>query len=84
MPPYVAPEQRRIAYVSDAFVGEAWRRRGVFRALLAAAEGFAAAGGATRLMIGVLAGNEVAKRAYRTAGFRPYAMELAKDLPRPG
>jgi GNAT superfamily N-acetyltransferase len=83
MPPYVAPTRARIAYVSDAFVRAPWRGRGVFRALLAAAERFAVARGATRIMIGVLAGNDAAERAYRASGFRPYAMELSRDLPEP-
>jgi GNAT superfamily N-acetyltransferase len=80
MPPYVAPDQARIAYVSDAFVREEMRGQGVFRALLAEAERFAIATGATRLMIGVLAGNAAAEGAYRRAGFRPYALEMVKDL----
>ncbi|MBX9699279.1 MAG: GNAT family N-acetyltransferase [Acetobacteraceae bacterium] len=83
MPPFVAPDQARIAYVSDAFVREPMRGRGVFRALLAEAERFAIAAGATRIMIGVLAGNALAEGAYRRAGFRPYALEMVKDLPRP-
>ncbi|MFZ4407940.1 MAG: GNAT family N-acetyltransferase [Paracraurococcus sp.] len=81
MPAYVAVDRRAVAYVTDAFVREAERGRGVFRALLAEAEAFAAAQGATRIMIGVLAGNGLAERAYHAAGFRPYALELAKDLP---
>ncbi|MFC7473357.1 GNAT family N-acetyltransferase [Dankookia sp. GCM10030260] len=83
MPAYVAADRRAIAYVSDAYVRDAARGRGIFRALLAEAEAFAAARGATRIMIGLLAGNLLAERAYRAAGFQPYALELAKDLPPP-
>jgi GNAT superfamily N-acetyltransferase len=81
MPPYVAPGQRSIAYISDAFVRDEARGRGVFSALLAEAERFAAARGAVRIMIGVLAGNALAEAAYLASGFRAYALELAKDLP---
>jgi GNAT superfamily N-acetyltransferase len=83
MPPYVAETQRRVAYVSDAFVREPWRGQGAFRALLMEAERFAMAGGATRIMIGVLVGNAIAERAYVGSGFRPYALEMVKDLARP-
>ncbi|MBK1659851.1 GNAT family N-acetyltransferase [Paracraurococcus ruber] len=83
MPAYVAPDRRRIAYVTDAFVREEARGQGAFRALLATAEAFAAAAGVTRIMIGLLAGNAAAEAAYRAAGFRPYAHEMAKDLPPP-
>ncbi len=83
MPGFVAAGQRSIAYVTDAFVREAWRGQGAFRAMLAEAERFAAARGARRLLIGVLAGNDRAERIYRLAGFRPYAVEMVKDLPPP-
>jgi GNAT superfamily N-acetyltransferase len=83
MPPFVAEAQRRVGYVSDAFVREPRRGQGVFRALLAEAERFAVAHGATRIMIGVLAGNALAERAYVGSGFRPYALEMVKDLTGP-
>jgi len=79
-PPYVRPEHRRVAVVADAFVAEAWRGRGVFRALLVAADAHARAVGCRRMLIGVLAGNDRAERIYRAAGFRPYAAELIRDL----
>jgi len=81
MPPYVAAAQRRIAYIADLFVQEEARGQGAFQALLAEAERHAVARGATRLMIGVLAGNAIAERAYAKAGFRPYATELVRTLP---
>lgn len=81
LPPFVAPAQRRVGYVSDLFLRAEARGRGAFQVLLAEAERYAAARGATRLMIGVLAGNGIAERAYAKAGFRPYASELVKQLP---
>jgi GNAT superfamily N-acetyltransferase len=82
-PPYLAPEYRREAWVADAFVQEAWRGKGAFRAMLGVAEAHAVRAGCRRLHIGVLAGNDRAERAYRQAGFRTYAVELVKDLAHP-
>jgi GNAT superfamily N-acetyltransferase len=80
-PPYIRAELRRFAYVADAFVQEAFRGRGAFRAMLAEAEAHARAAGCRRLMIGVLVGNAIAERAYRRAGFRDYAIELVREIP---
>ena len=79
-PPYLAPEYRREAWVCDAFIEEAWRGKGAFRAMLALAEAHARAAGCRRLHIGVLAGNDDAERIYRKAGFRTYAIEMVKEL----
>jgi hypothetical protein len=40
----------------------------------------ARAAGCARMLIGVLSGNDRAERIYRAAGFRPYALELIRDL----
>ena len=82
-PPYLAPEYRREAWVCDAFIEEAWRGKGAFRAMLALAEAHARAAGCRRLHIGVLAGNDDAERIYRKAGFRTYAIEMVRELDRP-
>ena len=79
-PPYLAPEYRREAWVCDAFIEEAWRGQGAFRAMLALAEAHARAAGCRRLHIGVLAGNDDAERIYRKAGFRTYAIEMVQEL----
>ncbi len=79
-PPFLAAEYRRQAWVADAFVQEAWRGKGAFRAMLAVAHAHAVQAGCRRLHIGVLAGNDRAERTYRQAGFRTYAVELVKDL----
>jgi ribosomal protein S18 acetylase RimI-like enzyme len=68
------------AYVSDLVVGPTYRRRGIGRRLLSAAEGYARARGATSLCIGVLARNAAARRLYESAGFEEYDVELAKRL----
>ena len=82
-PPYLAPEYRREAWICDAFIEEAWRGKGAFRAMLALAEAHARAAGCRRLHIGVLAGNDDAERIYRKAGFRTYAIEMVRELDRP-
>ena len=79
-PPYLAPEYRREAWICDAFIEEAWRGQGAFRAMLALAEAHARAAGCRRLHIGVLAGNDDAERIYRKAGFRNYAIEMVREL----
>jgi len=79
-PPYLAPEYRLDAWICDAFIEEAWRGQGAFRAMLALAEAHARAAGCRRLHIGVLAGNDRAERIYRHAGFRTYAIELVQKL----
>ena len=79
-PPYLAPEYRREAWICDAFIEEAWRGQGAFRAMLALAEAHARAAGCRRLHIGVLTGNDDAERIYRKAGFRNYAIEMVQEL----
>ena len=82
-PPYLAPEYRREAWICDAFIEEAWRGQGAFRAMLALAEAHARSAGCRRLHIGVLAGNDDAERIYRKAGFRTYAIEMVRELDPP-
>jgi GNAT superfamily N-acetyltransferase len=78
--PYVRPELRRLAHVSELFVLEAFRGRGVARALMAEAERIAIAKGAKRFTIAVLAGNTIAERAYLSFGFKPKGIQLSKTL----
>ena len=68
------------AFVSDLVVGPTYRRRGIGRQLLSAAECYARARGAISLRIGVLAHNNAARRLYGSAGFEEYEVELAKQL----
>ena len=79
-PPYLAPEYRREAWICDAFIEEAWRGQGAFRAMLALADAHAREAGCRRLHIGVLAGNHDAQRIYRKVGFRTYAIEMVQEL----
>jgi GNAT superfamily N-acetyltransferase len=79
--PYVRAELRRYGYVADAFVQELWRGKGAFRAMLAEAEAFTRAQGCRHIMIGVLSGNVRTERIYLRAGFRPYAVEMIREVP---
>ena len=81
--PFLASEYRRESSICDAFVEEASRGQGVFRAMLEIATAHARAVGARRLHIGVLTGNHRAERIYRKAGFRSYAQELVQELDPP-
>jgi len=66
--------------VSDLVVAEGFRRRGIGRQLLQAAESFARAQGVNSLRIGVLAGNQVAEDLYASMGYTLLYAELEKDL----
>ena len=77
---YVHADVRRYGMVADLVVAEPWRKRGIGRHLLAEAERLTRDAGLQRLMIGVLAGNDPALRAYRGFGFRDYAHILMKPL----
>ena len=70
----------RHAFVLDVFVASAWRRRGVARRLMHAAESFAASRGVHELPLAVLERNTEARTFYATLGFRDYARTLTRRL----
>ncbi len=69
-----------VAYISDLLVSAAYRRRGLGKALLSQAEGYAAGLGATHIAVHVLAGNRDAWNVYHQAGFADYEIELLKAI----
>ena len=77
---FVREELRDHAHVTELFVREEVRGRGVGYALLREAERLARARGVGHMTIGVLTGNGLAERAYGRFGFRPHAAELFKML----
>lgn len=61
--------------IHDIIVSERFRRRGIARAMLQAAETEARARGCCKLTLEVLQGNQPAIEAYRQAGFEPYGLD---------
>lgn len=72
-PIFIIQEERCAPIVSELFVAEGARGRGIGRALLQAAERDFKARGFGHMMIGVLAGNIRARSMYEKFGFSPYA-----------
>ena len=68
------------AWIYDIYVRPEHRRRGVANMLLAEAERFARGQGAHLLRLGVLDGNEGARKFYARHGFREYTHVLTKRL----
>jgi len=81
VPPQEPDEpQADYAYVSDLVVLDAWRRRGIGRALLERAEAYARSLGMDAIGIGVMAGNHEARALYAARDYREVHVELRKSL----
>lgn len=76
----VRDDAKDYGYVSELFVREAHRGRGIGRALLQEAERLTKEKGFGHMLLGVLHGNAVAERAYARFGFKPYATDLVKPI----
>jgi GNAT superfamily N-acetyltransferase len=72
---------RRELCIEDVVVTAASRRRGVGRALVAAACRFAAERGVRRVVVSALSANEETVAAYAAMGFRPALVTLERLLP---
>ena len=68
------------AYISDLLVREAYRRRGVGRALMDVAERYARECGVDVLRVQALAANTAATSFYAANGFDQFQIELANRL----
>jgi ribosomal protein S18 acetylase RimI-like enzyme len=79
-PGHVFALPRRLATVGQLGVTAGARRRGVGRALMAAAEAQARAWGATAVMLSVVAFNADADRFYRALGYAPSVTRMTKPL----
>jgi GNAT superfamily N-acetyltransferase len=77
---YVRADEREFAHVSELYVVEAARGKGVGRALIAACEEWARGLPVKVLTISVLEGNKRAATIYRKAGFATYYVGLRKYL----
>jgi ribosomal protein S18 acetylase RimI-like enzyme len=67
--PLLLPE--RYAYVSSAYVVPEWRRQGVLRHLLTAAEDWAARRGLSEMRLSAAVDSPMALAAWRELGFEP-------------
>jgi ribosomal protein S18 acetylase RimI-like enzyme len=76
----VREDARQHAYVSDIFVIEGWRRRGVAQALLRAAEDRMRERGCRRIRICSKAANITALKCYQTVGYQPYEIIFSKAI----
>lgn len=79
MVPWLSSD-RPYAEVTELFVRPRWRRRGIGRALLRAAEELARQRGAEEVLVLTGLRNHAAQALYRAAGFRDYALALRKRL----
>jgi ribosomal protein S18 acetylase RimI-like enzyme len=70
----------RHAFVQDVFVAPEYRRRGIARRLMDAAEMFAASRGVREIRLAVLERNVDARGLYEALGFRGYARVLSKRM----
>jgi ribosomal protein S18 acetylase RimI-like enzyme len=68
------------AQIHDVYVKPEYRGHGVADMLMAAAERFARSQGVRVIRLGVLDGNDRARRFYARLGFREYAHVLTKPL----
>jgi ribosomal protein S18 acetylase RimI-like enzyme len=71
-------DMRSHALISDIFVAEDWRRRGVAAGLLAAIE--TAERGSTQIRVCAKATNRLAIDCYNRAGYRPYEVIFSEPL----
>jgi ribosomal protein S18 acetylase RimI-like enzyme len=78
--PLLRNDARTHAYVSDIFVEEAWRRRGVAVRLLRALEVEMRSRGYRRIRICSKAANHLALECYKKAGYQPYEIIFSKQL----
>ncbi len=77
---FVLPENQRVGQLSDIYVVPEWRRMGVARRLIEAAEARLAAAGVHRAEVSALVANVAAISAYEAAGYRPSYVTCAKAL----
>lgn len=73
-------DARAYAYISDLYVDEAWRRRGVGRQLLQAAETEMRRRGARQMRICSKAHNRMAVASYQSVGYSAYEVTFWKRI----
>jgi ribosomal protein S18 acetylase RimI-like enzyme len=77
---FLAKNARRVGRLTDLFVSEDARGRGIARALIAACEDHFRALGLRHMQIGVLARNARAQRLYEAAGYRDWLHIMTREI----
>lgn len=77
---FVLPENQRFGRISDLWVDETARGRGIARALIAEAERRLTTMGIARVEIGAVFANRRAIALYEAIGYQPSSLILAKSL----
>jgi GNAT superfamily N-acetyltransferase len=77
---FIAEPERRHGFIAELYVVPSARGAGHGRALIEACEGWSKARGHKVIMIGVLAGNAHALRAYAGTGYTPYVSIVRKYI----
>jgi GNAT superfamily N-acetyltransferase len=77
---FVIEPERRHGYLAELFVVPQARGKGLGRALIEGCETWARARGHRLLIVGVLAKNPGAIRAYEGAGYTPYGISMRRYL----
>ena len=73
-------EFRRHAYISDVYVSENWRGKGVAQALMQAVEAMMRERGCNRIRVCSKATNKEAVAFYSSDDFKPYEIIYSKEL----
>lgn len=77
---YVVEAERAYGYITELFVSEIARGKGVGRALISACEEEARRQGLKQIKIGVVTKSTRTAEVYAKAGYGPYSSELRKYL----
>ena len=78
--PLLKDEFRLHAYISDMYVSQEWRRRGVARSLFNAIETIARERGCRQIRVCAKATNREATTFYGSVGCRPYEVVFSRRL----
>lgn len=77
---HVVDAERRVGYISDLYVKQEGRSKGVGTALIYAAETHFKAMGLSKLRLTVLAQNQSARAMYESLGYKPYEVIYERSL----